>query len=84
MSDAHSRFRATLTNTTVDDNESRLRYTGDWTTNNVTDFWGGSSAYTDTPLASVSLNFSGTSRRVPRVRLLTLLKAPLYTSMATR
>ncbi|GHJ83639.1 hypothetical protein NliqN6_0041 [Naganishia liquefaciens] len=52
---------ATLTNTTVDDNESRLRYTGDWTTNNVTDFWGGSSAYTDAPLASVSLNFSGTS-----------------------
>ncbi|KAI5450921.1 hypothetical protein NCC49_002661 [Naganishia albida] len=52
---------ATLTNTTVDDNSSLLNYTGSWTTNNVTDFWGGSSAYTNTPGDSVSLSFGGSA-----------------------
>ncbi|KAJ9108198.1 hypothetical protein QFC20_003561 [Naganishia adeliensis] len=52
---------ATLTNTTVDDNNSTLKYTGSWTTNNVTDFWGGSSAYTNTPGDSVSLAFAGSA-----------------------
>jgi hypothetical protein len=53
--------RATLTNTTVDEHDPSIAYTGTWTTNNDTLFYGGSSIYTSTPGDSFSFNFSGTS-----------------------
>ncbi|KAJ9105829.1 hypothetical protein QFC19_003399 [Naganishia cerealis] len=52
---------ATLTNTTIDDPDAALKYTGSWTTNNVTDFWGGSSVYTNTPGDAVALSFAGSA-----------------------
>ncbi|KAJ9115405.1 hypothetical protein QFC22_005162 [Naganishia vaughanmartiniae] len=53
---------ATLTNTTVDDPDTAaLKYTGSWTTNNVTDFYGGSSVYTNTPGDAVVLSFVGSA-----------------------
>ncbi|KAJ9116262.1 hypothetical protein QFC24_006777 [Naganishia onofrii] len=53
---------ATLTNTTIDDPDTTaIKYTGSWTTNNVTDFWGGSSIYTNTPGDTISLSFTGSA-----------------------
>ncbi|KAJ9091474.1 hypothetical protein QFC21_007210 [Naganishia friedmannii] len=53
---------ATLKNTTIDDPDTAaIKYTGSWTTNNVTDFYGGSSVYTNTPGDSLSLSFTGSA-----------------------
>lgn len=52
---------ATLTNTTVEDNSSRLRYTGTWDSNTSPLFSGGSTSYTNVSGASVTLSFNGSA-----------------------
>ena len=55
------RSSATLTNTTVEDNATQMRYTGAWRSNNDTRFSGGTSAFTEQDGATVSLTFSGSA-----------------------
>ncbi len=58
--------RATLTNTTLDESDPSITYTGSWTTNNDTLFHGGSSIYTSTPNDSLSFQFAGDQREASK------------------
>jgi hypothetical protein len=50
-----------LTNTTLDDPSSLIKYSGSWTTNQNPLFSGGSSIYTSTPGDSFSFDFEGSA-----------------------
>ncbi|KAK9893956.1 hypothetical protein P389DRAFT_111002 [Cystobasidium minutum MCA 4210] len=52
---------ATLTNTTVENDSSRLVYTGLWESNTSPFFSGGSTSYTNGTSASVQLTFNGSA-----------------------
>lgn len=50
-----------VTNKTLDDSDPDITYNGTWTTNNSTDFWGGTSIYTGTPGDSFSFDFEASA-----------------------
>lgn len=53
--------RATLTNTTVENDSERLAYTGHWDSNSSPVFSGGTTSYTNASGASVTLTFNGSA-----------------------
>jgi len=57
--------RATLTNTTLQETDSRIVYTGTWDNNTNPLFSGGGTTYTNTD-SSFSFEFRGSSRSLPK------------------
>jgi hypothetical protein len=51
--------RATVMNTTIEEDDPRLTYTGEWDNNTAPEFSGGGTAFTHGDGASVTLSFRG-------------------------
>jgi len=54
--------RATLTNTTVQNDDSKVQYSGSWTTQSGPNFNGGTSTYTSGPNNAFTFSFEGECR----------------------
>ena len=79
-------YRATVSNTTYEETNSALTYTGTWGSNKSPNFSGGGSTFTNQDNASMSMSFHGICLRlfVSRFMFIPPTQAPLYTCWVTR